>query len=177
MPGSRASVFGEAEDFQAALSTDGVAGMLFTGRGPFRARLTQIELERLRLAVVEEAQSRIAFVVVPTGRVLVSFLIDRGPAPVWAGNRAARRQPSHFRLGRAVPLNDSRALSLGHHSNASTPDCRLRSRSERNQVGPSAGGAMATTAREVGNGTHRNLAVVAAGCLDRPSLFFRVGQR
>ena len=81
MPGSRASVFGEAEDFQAALNTDGVAGMLFTGRGPFRARLTQIELERLRLAVVEEAQSRIAFVVVPTGRVLVSFLIDRGPAP------------------------------------------------------------------------------------------------
>jgi hypothetical protein len=39
------------------LSTDGVAGMLFTGRGPFRARLTQIELERLRLAVVEEARS------------------------------------------------------------------------------------------------------------------------
>jgi hypothetical protein len=30
MPGSRASVFGEAEDFQAALSADGVAGLLVT---------------------------------------------------------------------------------------------------------------------------------------------------
>lgn len=85
MPGSRASVFGEAENFQAALGADGVAGMLFTGRGQFRARLTQVELERFRLAAAEEAHSRIAFVVVPTGRVLVSFPIDRGPSPVWGG--------------------------------------------------------------------------------------------
>jgi hypothetical protein len=38
MPGSRASVFGEAEDFQAASSADGVAGLLVpaaanSGRG------------------------------------------------------------------------------------------------------------------------------------------------
>jgi AraC-like DNA-binding protein len=85
MPGSRVSVFGEAEDFQAALSADGVADMLFTGRGDFRARLTQVELERMRLAAVEEAQARIAFVVVPTGRVLVAFPIDRGRSPVWGG--------------------------------------------------------------------------------------------
>jgi hypothetical protein len=65
MPGSRASVFGEAEDFQASLSADGVAEMLITGRGQFRARLTQVRLERLRLAAVEEAQSRIAFIAVP----------------------------------------------------------------------------------------------------------------
>lgn len=32
MPGSRASVFGEAEGFRAALSADGAAGVLFTGR-------------------------------------------------------------------------------------------------------------------------------------------------
>jgi len=67
MPGSRASVFGEAEDFQAALSADGVAGLLVTGRGQFRARLTQVALERLRLAAVEEGQSRIAFIAVPAG--------------------------------------------------------------------------------------------------------------
>ena len=85
MPGSRVSVFGEAEDFQAALSEDGIADMLFTGRGDFRARLTQVELERVRLAAVEEAQARIAFVVVPTGRVLVAFPIDRGRSPVWGG--------------------------------------------------------------------------------------------
>ena len=85
MPGSRVFVFGEAEDFQAALNTDGIAGMLFTGRGQFRARLTQVELERFRLAAAEEAQSRVAFIVVATGRVLVSFPIDRGPSPVWGG--------------------------------------------------------------------------------------------
>ena len=67
MPGSRASVFGEAKDFQAALSADGVAGLLVTGRGQFRARLTQVALERLRLAAVEEGQSRIAFIAVPAG--------------------------------------------------------------------------------------------------------------
>ena len=84
MPGSRASVFGEAEDFEAALSADGVAGMLVTGRGHFQARLTQIGLERLRLAAVEETQSRIAFVAVPAGLILVAFAIG-GPSPVWGG--------------------------------------------------------------------------------------------
>jgi AraC-like DNA-binding protein len=85
MPGSRVSVLGEAEDFQAALTADGVAGLLVTGRGQFRARLTQLGLERLRLAAVEEAQSRIAFIVVPAGMVLMAFPIDRGPSPVWGG--------------------------------------------------------------------------------------------
>jgi len=85
MPGSRASVFGEAEYFQAALSADRVAGLLVTGRGQFRARLTQVRLDGWRLAAVEEALSRIAFVAVPAGMVLVSFSIDGGPSPVWGG--------------------------------------------------------------------------------------------
>jgi hypothetical protein len=62
MPSSRASVFGEAENFQAALSADGVAGMLVTGSGQFRARLTQVRLERLRLSAVEEHLPRILLV-------------------------------------------------------------------------------------------------------------------
>lgn len=86
MPDSRASVFGEAEDFQGALSADGVRGVLFTGRGQFQARLTQVGLEHLRLAAVEETQSRIAFITVPLGVVLVAFPIDGGPAaPIWGG--------------------------------------------------------------------------------------------
>src|SRR5215471_580638 len=85
MPGSRASVFGEPEDFQAALSADGVAGLLVTGRGQFRARLTQVRLDSWRLAAVEEQQPRIAFVAVPGGTVLVSFPIGEGPSPVWGG--------------------------------------------------------------------------------------------
>jgi len=82
MASSRASVFGEAEDLQAALGADGVVGLLITGRGQFRARLTQVGLNRLQLAAVEEALQRIASIVVPAGMVLVSFPIDRGPSPV-----------------------------------------------------------------------------------------------
>jgi hypothetical protein len=82
MPGSRASVFGEAEDFQAVLSADGVAAVLVTGHGQFRARMTQVALEGLRLAAVEEQLARIAFVAVPASMVLVAFPIDGGPSPM-----------------------------------------------------------------------------------------------
>ena len=99
MPGSRASVFGEAEDFQAALSADGIAGMLYTSHGQFRARLTQVTLDRLRLAAVEEAQSRIGFVAVPAGMVLVSFPIDGGPSPVWSGIETRRSEIITFGPG------------------------------------------------------------------------------
>lgn len=85
MPGSLTSVFGEPEDFQAALSGDGVAGLLITGRGQFRARLTRIALHRLHLAAGEEELSRIAFITVPAGMVLVSLPVGKRPSPVWGG--------------------------------------------------------------------------------------------
>jgi AraC-like DNA-binding protein len=85
MPGSRTSVFGEAEDFEAVLSADGVAAMLFLGHGQFRARLTQVRLERLRLATVEETQLRVAFIAVSASMVLVACPINGGPSPVWGG--------------------------------------------------------------------------------------------
>ena len=97
MPGSRASVFGEAEDFKAALSVDGVAGLLVTGRGQFRARLTQVRLDGWRLAAVEEEQPRTAFVAVPAGMVLVSFPLGGGPSPVWGG----------------IELNNGEMITLG----------------------------------------------------------------
>lgn len=40
-PGSVTSVFGEAEDFAAALSAEGVLSLLVTATGEFRARLTR----------------------------------------------------------------------------------------------------------------------------------------
>src|SRR6516164_5583437 len=102
MPGSRASVFGEAEDFQAALSADGVAGLLVTGRGQFRARLTQVRLDGWRLTAVEETLSRIAFVTVPAGMQLVSFPIDGGPSPIWGGIEIARGEMITFGPGQQV---------------------------------------------------------------------------
>jgi AraC-like DNA-binding protein len=85
MPGSLASVFGELEDFEAALREDGVLGMLITGPGRFRVRLTQITLHRLRLLAAEEHLPRIAFVAVPADAVLVLLPIGSGSSPLWGG--------------------------------------------------------------------------------------------
>ena len=122
MPGSRASVFGEAEDFQAALSADGVAEMLLTGRGQFCARLTQIGLERLRLAAVEEVLSRIAFVAVPAGMVLVAFPIERGPSPVWGGIEIPTDGIITFGAGQRL---HARTVGSCHWGTIQVPDQQL----------------------------------------------------
>lgn len=122
MPGSRASVFGEAEDFQAALSTAGVAEMLVTGRGQFRARLTQVALERFQLAAVEETQSRIAFIAVPASKVLVSFSIDGGPPPVWGGIEVRTGEMITFGPGERL---HSRTVGPCHWGAIQVPDWQL----------------------------------------------------
>jgi AraC-like DNA-binding protein len=85
MPGSVTSVFSEPGDFEDALREEGGLGLLITGRGQFRARLTQVKLHRLRLSAAEEQLARIAFVTVPADLILVSLPIDGRPAPVWGG--------------------------------------------------------------------------------------------
>src|SRR5207248_6149847 len=122
MPGSRASVFGEAENFEAALSADGVAGLLVTGHGQFRARLTQVELDRLRLTAVEESQQRIAFVTVPPGTILVSFPIEEGPSPVWGVTEV--RTGEMITFGRGQRLH-SRTLGASRWGAIQVPDQQL----------------------------------------------------
>jgi AraC-like DNA-binding protein len=85
VPRTLTSVFSEPDDFQAASREEGVVGFLVTGRGQFRARLTQIALHRLRLAGGEEELSRVAFITVPADMVLVSFPIGERASPVWGG--------------------------------------------------------------------------------------------
>ena len=85
MPASITSVFSKAEDFAAALRAEGCLGLLVTGSGQFRARLTQIALHRLRLSAIEEPLPRIALVAVPAEMFLVSLPRGRGPAPIWGG--------------------------------------------------------------------------------------------
>jgi AraC-like DNA-binding protein len=85
MPLSLASVFGEADDFEAALRAEGVVELLITGRGPYRARLTQISLHRFRLAAGDEPLPRIAFIEIPAGMILVAFPIEAASSPVWGG--------------------------------------------------------------------------------------------
>ena len=85
MPRSVTSVFSELEDFETALRKEGCLGLLTTGRGQFRARLTQITLHRLRLAGGDEQLSRIAFVAVPHDMVLISFPIGAASSLIWDG--------------------------------------------------------------------------------------------
>jgi len=85
MPGSVTAVFGEAEDFAAALRAEGVLSLLVTGAGEFRARLTQIALNQLRLSAAEERLPRIALVAVPADTILVSLARGGASAPIWGG--------------------------------------------------------------------------------------------
>ncbi len=85
MPGSVTSVFSEAEDFEAALREEGCLGLLVTGPGAFRARLTQVALHRLRLSAAEEYLPRIALVAVPADMILVLVPYGSGPPPIWGG--------------------------------------------------------------------------------------------
>jgi AraC family ethanolamine operon transcriptional activator len=85
MPGSVTSAFTEAADFEAALREGGGAGLLVTGPGAFRARLTRIALLSLRLASAEEHLPRILLVAVPPGMILVALPGAGKPAPVLGG--------------------------------------------------------------------------------------------
>jgi AraC-like DNA-binding protein len=85
MPGSVMSVFSEPDEFQAALREDGVLSLLVTGHGQFRARLTQVTLQHVRLSASDERLSRIAFAAVPADTVFVSLPVGDRPAPIWDG--------------------------------------------------------------------------------------------
>jgi hypothetical protein len=79
------SFFTEPADFAAALVPAGIRGLLITGRGQFRARLTWVALEALRLSAGEESLSRIAFSTVPDHKILVALRGRIRPAPIWGG--------------------------------------------------------------------------------------------
>lgn len=85
MPRSYTTVFGDPDDFQAALSAEGVVRFLLTGPGRFRARVTQLLLHRLCLSAGREEMARIAFVAVPGDTVLVLLGIHQERGPVCGG--------------------------------------------------------------------------------------------
>jgi AraC-like DNA-binding protein len=88
MPGSSTSVFGDLDDFAAALRAEGVVRVMTTRRGQFRARLTRVALHRLTLTSGEEELPRIAFVAVPANMLVVAVAIGGEGSPVWGGIEA-----------------------------------------------------------------------------------------
>ena len=87
MPESVTSVFSEVENFEIALREEGFVGLLVTGTGEFRARLTRIALHSLRLSAAEEHLSRTALAEVPAGMILVALARGAAFAPFWGGVR------------------------------------------------------------------------------------------
>jgi AraC-like DNA-binding protein len=85
MPESVSSAFSEPEDFAAAFRAEGCLALLITGRAPFRARLTQVTLNVLRISAGEEQLPRIAFIATPGDMVRITLPMDRSPAPVRGG--------------------------------------------------------------------------------------------
>ncbi len=87
MPGSVISVFSEPDDYEAALRADGSFGLLVTGRGRFRARLTRVMLDRVHLSSADENLPRIAFVSVPVDKVMIPLELNGRSTPIWGGIR------------------------------------------------------------------------------------------
>jgi AraC-like DNA-binding protein len=87
MRGSVTSTFSEPEEFQAAMSRNGINGSVFTGIGRFRARLTEVKLNHLRLVSVQESLPWIAFMRVPSETMLVGLSVEHIRSPAWGGIR------------------------------------------------------------------------------------------
>ena len=102
MPGSTLSVFGEPDDFEAALKEAGCVNLIVTGQGKFRARLSLIALHRMRLAMGEERQSRVAHFSIPLRSDRVTLPPDPEGSLVYDGiappHRRDRNPPRRLSL-------------------------------------------------------------------------------
>ena len=104
MPGSVMSVFSGPDDIEAALRNEVSVRLLITAYGQFRARLTQVELHRVRMSAVEQNLSLIGFLMVPPHQVLVSFPIGDQPAPIWGAIRPRNGEFMTFGPGHRTHL-------------------------------------------------------------------------
>ena len=122
MPASTTSAFSNAGELEEALRNVGDVRLIVTGRGEFRARLTHVELQRLRLWVVDEHASRIGFLKIPPDVLLALFTLGDQSSPIWSG----------------ISLNQGEILTCG-------PNHRLHMRTE----GPSCWGAVSLSGGRV----------------------------
>lgn len=92
MWGSVISVFTDPDGFEAAMSLEGCDSLTFTQGGRFRARLTQVRLQRIRLVSVEESLPRISMLKVPCDMIVVGLSSTRCNPPIWGGVRPLREE-------------------------------------------------------------------------------------
>jgi hypothetical protein len=88
------------EDFRSAMRTDVEVSLVITDGDRFRARLTRVALQCLRVTSVEEELSRIAFFRVRENRICFAFLFGQQASQVWGGinvsvNNLIALQPGH----------------------------------------------------------------------------------
>lgn len=86
MPASTIAVCTGASDLEAALQNLGDLNVIVTGREEFRARVTEVELQNLRVWAVHERVSRVGFLQIPADIVL-ALIAPGGPPspPIWSG--------------------------------------------------------------------------------------------
>ncbi len=121
MPASMMSVISDVIELEEALQNAADVHLVVTGRSDFHARLTRIDLQRLRLWAVHERASRIGLLTIPPDILLALFTIGDQPSPIWSG----------------ISLNKGEILTCG-------PGHRLHTRTE----GPSCWGAVSLPVAE-----------------------------
>jgi AraC-like DNA-binding protein len=77
-------MFANPDDYQAGIE-DARVNLIVTGGGGFNARLTWLNLRRLRVLRASENLPRIAFFSLPPARVFVSFPASAGPSLTYGG--------------------------------------------------------------------------------------------
>ncbi len=85
MLGSALTAFFEPEDFEAALLESGDVELMITKNGKFRARLSRISLNQMRLFACEERMSRVALMSVSVHMVRVTLPPRPDASLIWDG--------------------------------------------------------------------------------------------
>jgi len=84
MTGFGTKDFTDPDDYRACLVGDEVR-LVVTGRPPFDAQLSWIEMSCLHLLAIEEKAPRVAFISLPPELVVLSFSLARDAALIWNG--------------------------------------------------------------------------------------------
>jgi AraC-like DNA-binding protein len=88
MLGAALSVFSKPDEFQASMRESADVDLTVTSTGRFLARVTRIQLSRMRLLTCDEHASRIAFITVPLNMVRVTLPPKPDNSLMWDGKGA-----------------------------------------------------------------------------------------